>query len=696
MRQLYRFHGGIHPPEFKDLSNGTPIAQPPLPARLVVPVSQHLGAPAKPCVAVGEAVLKGQVIAIADGRVSAAVHAPSSGRVVAIANADVAHPSGLPQTSISIETDGLDRWVGKTPLPNWQDADNETVRAFLRDMGVVGQGGAVFPTALKLGVNQLATLIVNGAECEPFISCDDRLMRERAQEIVEGVRIAGTLTCAAEMLIGVEDNKPEAIAALKAACAGTPIEVVSVPTLYPSGGAKQLIRILTGKEVPHGMRSTDFGVQCFNVGTLYSLKRAIVDGEPVISRVVTLTGELERRGNAEVLLGTPIEHLLAWAGVTARCDGVIVGGPMMGFPLGSRAAGVSKAVNCLIARSDALLPPRPPAMPCIRCGACADACPAELQPMELYWHAKAREFGPAQEANLFDCIECGACSYVCPSQLPLVDFYKFAKDEIWAAERDKKAADLARARHEFRQFRIERDKAEKAERLAARAATPAAAAAPDAAKADAIRAAMAKAAERKTSAAPPPTDDAKRAAIEAAMARAAVKKAEQQDADAPPKPALDDAKRAAIEAAMARAAAKKAEQQGAAAPEAEMAPAPAAKPVIDDAKRAAIEAAMARAAARKAEQQSAAALEAEAVPAPAAKPVIDDAKRAAIEAAMARAAAKKAEQQSTAAPEAEAAPAPAAKPVIDDAKRAAIEAAMARAAAKKAEREAQKGQDPQP
>ncbi|NDV13914.1 electron transport complex subunit RsxC [Crenobacter caeni] len=695
MRQLYRFHGGIHPPEFKELSNGTPIVSPPLPARLVVPVSQHLGAPAKPCVAVGEAVLKGQLIACADGRVSAAVHAPTSGRVVAVGEADVAHPSGLLQTCISIETDGLDAWIEKTPLPNWQEADNETVRAFLRDMGVVGQGGAVFPTALKLGVSHLDTLIVNGAECEPFISCDDRLMRERAQEIVEGVRIAGTLTGAREMLIGVEDNKPEAIAALTAACAGTPIEVVSVPTLYPSGGAKQLIRILTGKEVPHGMRSTDFGVQCFNVGTLYSLKRAIVDGEPVISRIVTLTGELERCGNAEVLLGTPVEHLLAWAGVNTRCDGVIVGGPMMGFPLESRVAGVGKAVNCLIARSDTLLPPRPPAMPCIRCGACADACPAQLQPMELYWHAKAREFGPAQEANLFDCIECGACSYVCPSQLPLVDFYKFAKDEIWAAERDKKAADRARARHEFRQFRIERDKTEKAERLAARAATPAPAATPDAAKADAIRAAMAKAAERKADVAPP-TEDAKRAAIKAAMARAAAKKAEQQDAGTPPKPALDDAKRAAIEAAMARAAAKKAEQQGTATSEAEAVPAPAPKPAIDDTKRAAIEAAMARAAAKKAEQQSTATSEAEAVPASAPKPAIDDAKRAAIEAAMARAAARKAEQQGAAAAEAEAAPAPAPKPAIDDAKRAAIEAAMARAAAKKAEREAQKGQDPQP
>ncbi|RQW29287.1 electron transport complex subunit RsxC [Rhodobacteraceae bacterium CH30] len=655
MSALFRFHGGIHPPEFKALSNGTPIATPPLPAHFVVPLSQHLGNPAKACVALGERVLAGQRIGDADGRISAAVHAPTSGVVSAIGPHAVAHPSGLLQDCIVIDSDGLDNWCAPSPLPNWQDAGDDEIRTFLRDMGVVGQGGAVFPTSLKLGVNTLEQLIVNGAECEPFISCDDRLMRERAGEIVDGIRIAAQLMRPRTVLIGIEDNKPEAITAMRTACAGSGFEVVAIPTLYPSGGAKQLIRILTGKKVPHGVRATDMGVQCFNVGTLYSLKRAMMDGEPVISRILTLSGDLARPGNIEARIGTPFAHLLAWAGIQPDSEGVIMGGPMMGFDLPSLEAGVSKASNCLIAKSAQLFPPRPPALPCIRCGECASVCPAELQPMDLYWFAKAKDLGRAQEADLFDCIECGACSYVCPSQLPLVDFYKFAKDEIWAAERDKKAADRARMRHDFRQLRLERDKAEKAQRLAARATpAPASSAAPDPDKAAAIRAAMARAAEKKAedSHAPaktPLSDDAKRAAIEAAMARAAANKAARESAVSTAAAPGDEAKRAAIEAAMARAAARKAAQGAAAGAEAGATPAamPASpsqpKPAIDDAKRAAIEAAMNRAAARKAEQGVELGAASAAMPSQA-KPAIDDAKRAAIEAAMARAAAKKAER----------------------------------------------------
>ncbi|MGL6071256.1 electron transport complex subunit RsxC [Craterilacuibacter sp.] len=615
MRQLFKFHGGIHPPECKDLSSTTPIAMPPLPARFVVPLGQHLGNPAKACVTVGERVLTGQRIGEADGRISAAVHAPGAGIIRAIGPQAIAHPSGLMQDCIVIDSDGSDQRIALTPLTHWQDAGDDEVRTFLRDMGVVGQGGAVFPTSLKLGVSELDTLIVNGAECEPFISCDDRLMRERAADIVAGIAIAAALMHPREVLIGIEDNKPEAIAAMQAACAGTRFEVVPIPTLYPSGGAKQLIRILTGKEVPHGMRSTDMGVQCFNVGTLYSVKRAIIDGEPVISRILTLSGALARPCNIEARIGTPFSHLLDWAGMAPDNTGVIMGGPMMGFDLPSLEAGVSKASNCLIAKSRTLFPPRPPALPCIRCGECAGVCPAQLQPMDLYWFAKAKDLGRAQEAHLFDCIECGACSYVCPSQLPLVDFYKFAKDEIWAAERDKKAADRARMRHDFRQLRLTREKAEKAQRLAARAAAQTEAATPAGTtasedKAAAIRAAMARAAEKKTETGEQavkaaPSDDAKRAAIEAAMERAAANKAARESAVSTS--GGDDAKRAAIEAAMARAAARKAAQSDVVTTEtvtaSPAAPAPPAKPVIDEAKRAAIEAAMARAAAKKAESK---------------------------------------------------------------------------------------------
>ncbi|AXK40495.1 electron transport complex subunit RsxC [Crenobacter cavernae] len=624
MRVLHAFHGGVHPPENKAQSTGTPIATAPIPPRLFVPMSQSLGNAALPCVKTGDEVLKGQKIGEADGRLSAAVHAPTSGKIVDIAPHAYAHPSGLAELCVVIEPDGLDAWGERKPLADWQALPAADVRAFLADMGVVGLGGAVFPTHLKLSAPSLDTLVINGAECEPFISCDDMLMRERAADVVAGITIVATLMRPKEILIGIEDNKPEAIAAMREACKGNHFEVVTVPTIYPSGGAKQLIRRLTGKEVPHGTRSTDMGVQCFNVATVYTVERAIEHGEPVTSRIVTLTGDVERPHNVEALIGTPMNFLIDYAGRRTGVSEVLMGGPMMGFALPDEDAGVTKASNCLIARSPALLPDRPPAMPCIRCGDCASACPAELQPMDLYWFAKAKNFGKAQEWKLFDCIECGACSYVCPSQIPLVDYYRFAKGEIWGAERDKKAADRARARHEFRQYRVERDKEEKAQRLAERAAAKDLAAPSsqstlpaDDAKAAAIRAAMERAANATSAnvAAPTLSDDAKKAAIEAAMARAAARKAEKQAGETqrsanvtqPAAPAgMDDAKKAAIQAALERAAARKAEKQAADTQEQGSANRvkPAGPATMDDAKKAAIQVAMERAAARKAVREA--------------------------------------------------------------------------------------------
>ena len=623
---LTPFHGGVHPPEHKQQSSEAPIRAAGLPPLLRLSLAQSMGAPARPCVSVGQRVLKGQRLADADGAMSVAVHAPTSGVVRAIGPLPLAHPSGLNGPGIELEPDGDERWIELTPL-DWRHADPAQVLDTLQARGVAGLGGALFPTHLKLARRGLDTLVVNGAECEPYITCDDRLMRERASGIVAGIALAAQLTEARQVLIGIEDNKPQAIAAMRAACAGSGFDVVVIPTLYPSGGAKQLIHLLTGKAVPAGRRSTEFGVQCLNVATLYTAARALEHGEPAIQRLVTLTGAVARPGNVEALLGTPADWLLAEAGRQADSDQIIMGGPMMGFALPDASAGLTQASNCLIAASPALFPPRPPAMPCIRCGDCAQVCPAELQPMDLHWFAKARQFDKARDAHLFDCIECGACSYVCPSQIPLVDYYRFAKSELWASDRDKKAAERARQRHEFRQFRLERDKTEKAERLAQRSAALASQAAASTATADA-----------------PSADDAgKRAAIEAAMARAAARQAEQTaakaDSAASATAPSDDAKRAAIEAAMARAAARKAEQAAAQADSAASAAAPS-----DDAKRAAIEAAMARAAARKAEQAAAKADSA----APAAAPS-DDAKRAAIEAAMARAAARRAEQAAKAA-----------------------------------------------
>jgi len=516
VRTLYNFNGGVHPPQHKEESTGRPIAQAPIPSHLIIPVHQHIGNAAKPLIAVGDSVLKGQMIAQAEGYVSASVHAPTSGMITAIDMQTVPHPSGLPDLCITLKPDGEDRWIEHKPL-NYREMDLSALRNRLRDAGVVGLGGAVFPSFIKLNPGpkqKIQTLILNGAECEPWITCDDMLMRERADEIVEGIEIMRFLLRPEEVLIGIEDNKPEAIAAMREACSKThfPIEVVPVPTLYPGGGAKQLIKVLTNQEPPSGGRSTDIGVQCFNVATAYSVHRAVNHGEPVISRIVTVTGNVRRPQNFEVLIGTPVKELVALTG-TPREDTnhYIMGGPMMGFDLPSDKAPAVKATNCIIAAAPALFPPAATPMQCIRCGRCAQACPADLQPQELYWFSRAKNFGKAQEYSLFDCIECGCCSYVCPSHIPLVQYYRFAKSEIWAREKEKNAADLARERHEFRQHRLDREKQERAEKLALKAAAKTAPAAV-AGSAETVSSADSEAA-------------AKKAVIQAALERAKAKKA---------------------------------------------------------------------------------------------------------------------------------------------------------------------------
>lgn len=502
-RELFRFDGGVHPPEHKSESNARPIHPPILPRHLVIPVRQHSGMPAKPIVEVGERVLKGQMIAAADGAISAAVHASSSGIVTAIDMQTMPHASGLPDLCITITTDGRDEWIPRTPLDYRQCAPSALI-AQLRDFGLAGLGGAVFPSAVKLEASSpVPTLILNGGECEPWITCDDLLMRHHASEILQGLAVMREMLGSTEILVGIEDNKPEAIAAMQAAAATLDfaVEVIAVPTRYPSGGGKQMIKMLTGKEVPSGKLPTDIGIQMFNVGTAYALYRAVFLGEPLISRVVTVTGHVLRPQNMHVLIGTPIQALIDAAGERDGSSGVLMGGPMMGVAMPNTQVPVVKATNCVLVQSHELFAPLPPALPCIRCARCADACPVNLQPQDLFRFAKANDFERAQAYHLFDCIECGCCNYVCPSHIPLVDFYRYAKAQIGARAREKQAADLARERHEFRLMRLVRDKAEKADRLAARAQ-----------------------AHRTASGGIDPEAESKRALIAAALARAQAKK----------------------------------------------------------------------------------------------------------------------------------------------------------------------------
>jgi electron transport complex protein RnfC len=473
MRKIYDFHGGIHPPENKMQSLQQPIRDAGIPPELVLPLSQHIGAPASPVVAVGDRVLKGQLIAEAVGFVSVPAHAPTSGTVTAIEDRLIAHPSGLSAPCIVIASDGRDEWADHAGVADYQQCPPAQLLARIREAGIAGMGGAGFPTAVKLTTregSQVETLIINGTECEPYITADDVLMREQPERIVAGVDILRRLLQPGETLIGVEDNKPEAIAALQKATEGTGIEVVSFPTKYPSGGEKQLIEILTGKQVPSGGLPLDVGIICQNIGTVVAIHDAVLRGEPLITRITTVTGEaVEHPGNFRVLLGTPMSYLLQQAGYRAeRNRRLIMGGPMMGFTVRDANVPIVKTTNCLLAPGEAELPAPPPAQACIRCGLCAQVCPVSLLPQQLYWFAQGKEFEKLEQHNLFDCIECGACSWSCPSNIPLVQYYRASKAEVLQMRRDQAKAEQSRLRFEARQRRIEQEEAEKAARRAAR------------------------------------------------------------------------------------------------------------------------------------------------------------------------------------------------------------------------------------
>ena len=478
----FDFPGGIHPPERKALSNRAALTTASLPRQVVLPLAQHVGQPAEPVVAVGQRVRTGEVIARGQGMISAHVHASITGIVSALEVRAVPHPSAAVGESramcIVIEGDDEnDEWL-RMPTLDWRAQDDERLIERLRDSGVVGLGGAGFPAAVKAQVRQrhaIDTLIVNAAECEPYITADDLALRTYTTDILDGARMLARLCGAERLLIGIEDNKPEVIAALRQALNepaddGIPIELKVVATRYPSGGERQLVQLLTGREVPAGGLPADVGVLCHNPGTLLASLRAVRDGEPMISRIVTLTGEaLARPGNVEARLGTPLHDLLAFAGLQPeRLSQLILGGPMMGFTLDSDALPLVKTGNCLIAGTREEFPPAPAEQPCIRCGACETVCPASLLPQQLYWFAKGREHDKAELFNLFDCIECGACAYVCPSHIPLVQYYRAAKGEIRVREREARKAEHARHRFEFRQARMAREEAEKEARRQAR------------------------------------------------------------------------------------------------------------------------------------------------------------------------------------------------------------------------------------
>ncbi|MCP3669083.1 MAG: electron transport complex subunit RsxC [Gammaproteobacteria bacterium] len=481
IRKLWTFSGGIHIPDNKAQSLTRPAGKAEMPQRLVIPLQQHIGAPNEPLVAVGDKVLKGQMIGQSQGFVSAPVHASTSGTVVDIGDHPVAHPSALPGPCIVIEPDKEDKWADlPPPMEYYATWDKRDIRNRIRESGIVGMGGASFPTSVKLsppeGQQDIQSLIINGAECEPFITSDDVLMQNHAERIINGAAIMNYLLDAKECLIAIEDNKPEAIEVMKKAVAATEkldnAHVVVIPTLYPSGSEKQLIYILTGKEVPQGGLPSQVGVVVQNVSTAAAVSDAVLEGKPLISRLVTLTGEgIKEPQNLEVLLGTQVEELVPQVGgYTNQASKLIMGGPMMGFSMRSDAIPVGKANNCVLVPSLDEIPNPENISACIRCLRCVDACPMGLVPQNMYWHVQSKALDKAKENNLFDCVECGCCSHVCPSRIPLVQFFRSAKAANLQLDRDQQKKERARERAEARNERLEKIAAEKKAKMEAKKA----------------------------------------------------------------------------------------------------------------------------------------------------------------------------------------------------------------------------------
>lgn len=465
---------GVHPDDHKRPAADADLRKLPLPARLYVPLQQHVGAPARPIVLVGDKVLKGQMIAEPGGNISAPVHAPTSGKVVAIGEITAPHPSGLSQVAITIAADGEDRWCELFPVADPFALSPEETARKVAAAGVVGLGGATFPSAVKFNLGKrlaVETLIVNGGECEPYLSSDDRVMRDRAEEVIDGVRIVMHAIGAKEALVGIEDNKPEAIAAMtRAAAPFASVHIRPVPARYPMGSDKQLIQTLTGKEVPANARAAEVGVLVHNVSTCAAVHRALRLGEPLVERIVTVNGgAVSHPGNLLVPLGTLVEDLLAFCGVNSTPGRLVLGGPMMGTVLPHDKVPVIKGASGILAL-DAIEAVVPEEGACIRCGSCTKACPMGLLPLEMAAHIRADDLAGAEAYGLADCISCGCCAYICPSHIPLVQYFNHASGEIMAQERAKLRTEATKKLTQARAERLERDAKEKAEVAARRKA----------------------------------------------------------------------------------------------------------------------------------------------------------------------------------------------------------------------------------
>ncbi|PMP03163.1 electron transport complex subunit RsxC [Vibrio breoganii] len=721
---LWDFPGGIHPPEHKAQSLTHKIGRANIANEIVIPVKQHIGKEGDLLVKVGDSVLKGQPLTQYHTSLSLPVHASTSGVVTAIEPRTGCHPSGLPELSIVIKPDQKDTWIEHSGITNYQELSAEELVNVIRQAGISGMGGAGFPTARKLqsGFGRTDILIINAAECEPYITADDSLMREYAEQVIQGIEILSHILKPKLCIIGIEDNKPEAIQALNKAGENHDIVIRVIPTKYPSGGERQLIKVLTDKEVPSSGLPADIGIMVQNVGSAFAVKRAVIDGEPLIERVVTMTGgSVSQAQNLWVPIGTPVQSLLEQAHFSPwKKQSVIMGGPMMGFTLPHTQVPITKTSNCILAPAKRELEFTADEMACIRCGQCAEACPASLLPQQMYWYSKDKDLEKCEEYKVKDCIECGACAYVCPSNIPLVNYFRQSKTEIRIQAAEAEAAERAKVRFEQRKERLERDKIEREQKykiaaekrrsqMKTEGGDDAIAAAiervkqkktegPKPAVAAAIARAKAKQAEAQSENATEPDNSEMRKlreqrkeearlrreqkadqqptaagtksdAVAAAIARAKAKKEQLASTNSETSDAKAD-KQDAVKAAIERAKARKAAQASAKPQTSESADS-------DDSKKPAVAAAVARAKARKAQQQAT-----DTEPEASESAESDDPKKAAVAAAIARAKARKAQQQT-----ADTEPKADESAESDDPKKAAVAAAVARAKARKAQQQ---------
>ena len=484
--KLFPIRGGVHPEYRKEQTSEKAIVALPMPHLLYIPLQQHVGAPAEVLVSGGDLVKKGQMIARSQGTISASQHAPTSGRIVSVTEVAAPHPSGLPQTTIILEPDGKDEWTDlPEPIADPFAADPQEIRDRVAQAGVVGLGGAVFPAAVKLNLGtqyKIETLLINGAECEPYITCDDRVMREYADEVIDGARIVARVMGAPRVVVGIELNKPQAIEAMTKAAAPFPeVEVVGVPALYPMGYAHELILAITGRETPAGKRTAEVGVVAYNVATVRAVHQAVRFGRPLISRVVTVSGGAIREPkNILSPIGARVADLIEFCGGFSSPPARLVnGGPMMGEPLPGLEVPVVKGTAGILALT-AEEANAQAASACIRCGSCVTVCPGGLSPVELAAYIRKDNLEAAARLGVMDCVSCGSCSWVCPSHIPLVHYFNYAKGALDKQERERRKNERVKTLAEVRVIRVEKVAEAKRAAMAARKPAPAATAAADA------------------------------------------------------------------------------------------------------------------------------------------------------------------------------------------------------------------------